>query len=242
MSTLAERSAEITVEIERLKTELIEAESAAVEECQRIAADALTHVIPTAEAGKRTAAVERDLDKRRSRLSELELALPELARRQRVEEEQARERDLAAARKRVGEADGSLAKAGKNLARDLRAVISTIQEVERLRELLKQALAAERELLARGEQGTTVADEQWEIPQDVLDVLVAGPLRAGVWAASGHRREAGAVGRASVLAHAASRCWSPPTSSPSRNGRTCARSKARSSASSSSMLGSAWAR
>lgn len=87
MTDLAERSAEIMRELEVAKSDLVEAERAAVTRRQQLAADEVMHAVTSADAGKERAQIEGRLDNLRQRVVVLEQSLPELARRKIAEDE-----------------------------------------------------------------------------------------------------------------------------------------------------------
>ena len=210
MTSLGERTVEIQAEIAQAQVELAEAERAAEAELQQIAADVVLHVVSETEALKRRAALQADVATRRERLRLLEASLPEIERRRLAEEERARQTALLKARKQVASAAAARDSAAKHVARAITALADAARELQRHRPFVAQAVAAEAVLLLRHEEPTVVRDEDWQIADDVLDFVNAGPERPDrespvnrpFW--SPQRCTGRAAGRASTSASTAS--------------------------------------
>jgi hypothetical protein len=181
---LEQRSGEITAEILTLQGELVQAEAEASEQYQQLAGDVVLHLVTDEDAHKRRAAIEDDLDRRRERLATLEASLPELERRRLAEEESVRQRELTVTRRKLADNVSSYDRAVRNLRGALKPVIPAAIEVERWRELVFAASAAEEALLLPHEQATTVPDEEWEIDEGALGFLTAGPFTPNADAAA----------------------------------------------------------
>ena len=175
----------LDAEIERVRNEyeqmlatVATAEHEHVVERRRLAGQEALGELSPEDALLKRQTLDANLAAQRDRLTVLRDAVPEVERRAAEEAEAQRKLRGKQSGDKLAKACQGRYSASKNLARDLRAVANSGAELMRHRTLVDEAVALHRERL--GDElleWPKAADEEWAASEEVVALLVGGPLQ-----------------------------------------------------------------
>ena len=175
MTQLAEKLDALPVEIAAARDALAVAETAAAAKLESIEGAAHLKEITEAEARKRRAAVEREVDAARAKLRSLVAAMPEIERRAREGAERERLTKLASAQQRLKDALAARDRSAKSLSKIVAEAKAAAEQLTASRQRVEEAQVVEAELL-EDETPIVIGDEPWSTDDSLVEFLTAGPV------------------------------------------------------------------